>query len=94
MAYELTPEQRKWVMETHKRLDEMKANGGFEPPSESLQDRMNEEERTNFFLRRHPEVVKMHKEVDAKILAEILAKYPRALDTEDSRTAGTRCKNG
>lgn len=27
-----------------------------------------------FFLRRHPEVVKMHEEVDAEFLAEILAK--------------------
>lgn len=94
MAYELTPEQKKWVVETHKRLDEMKANGGFEPPSESLQDRMNEEERTNFFLRRHPEVVKMHEEVNAKLLAEILAKYPRTLDPKESRTAGTRRKKG
>ena len=94
MAYELTPEQKKWVVETHKRLDEMKANGGFEPPSESLQDKMNEEERTNFFLRRHPEVIKMHEEVDAKILAEILAKYPGALDPEKSRTSRTRHKKG
>lgn len=94
MAYELTPEQKKWVVETHERLDEMKANGGFEPPSESLQDRMNEEERTNFFLRRRPEVVKMHEEVNAKLLAEILAKYPRASDPEKPRTAGTRRKNG
>ena len=35
---------------------------------------MNEEEKTNFFLRRYPEVIKMHEEVDAELLAEILAK--------------------
>lgn len=70
----LTQEQHQRIDESNRRLNEMKANGGFEPLSESLQDRMNQEEKTNFFLRRHSEVVKMHEEVGAKFLAEILAK--------------------
>ena len=83
MAYELTPEQKKWVEENTRREKELYANGGPKKTgSKALQDRMNSENEVFLAHSRDPELARLSRETADTPLEDLITKYPHAFDPD------------
>ena len=84
MAYELTPEEKKWVEEDRRKMRELYANGGpKEFISKALQDRMDSENEVIIAHLQDPELAKLTQETADPPLEDPIAKYPYAFDPEE-----------
>lgn len=84
MAYELTPEEKKWVEETKRQERELYANGGPKRTgSKALQDRMNSENEVFLAHSRDPELARLSRETADTPLEDLITKYPHAFAPDE-----------
>ena len=83
MAYELTPEEKKWVEEDRREMRELYANGGpKEFISKDLQDRMDSENEVILAHLRDPNLARLSRETADTPLEDLITKYPHAFEPD------------
>ena len=84
MAYELTPEEKKWVEESRRQQRELYANGGPKRKrSAALQDRMNSEAQVFLAHSRDPELARLSRETADTPLEDLITKYPHSFAPDE-----------